>query len=175
MVCGLLLLSACSSSKLPERPAVKPAAVKRAPVVQAASQNVQNLPLGQRLARESDLHPAARRHAENLLSHFHQNQVTLVRIKQVLAETLGADYCATSVSTSGLGVVVCEFGDATAAERGMKISHDTFDRIMPGRTLLVQRSTMLTITKPESDVARLDLARLSDLFSQPLPGARASL
>ncbi|HTU63170.1 MAG TPA: hypothetical protein VMF89_32140 [Polyangiales bacterium] len=175
MVCGLFLLAACSDPKPAREPAVKPAAVQPAPVSQPASQIVQSLPLGQRLARESDLHPSARRHAENLLSHFHQNGVTLLRIKQVLAETLGADYCASSVSTSGIGVVVCEFGDATAAERGLKISHDTFDRILPGRTLLVQRSTMVTVTKPASDAARLELVRLRDLFSQPLPGARASL
>jgi hypothetical protein len=72
----------------------------------------------------------------------------------VLASTVGAAYCTSAGTPRGLAVAVCEFPGTDEARKGMEYSHRVFDRLVPGRRLLVNRKTMLTVTGAADEARR---------------------
>ncbi len=145
---GTTALTACAPPARPAPPAppnaVAPAAVTpAAPPIEAPS-------LGGLLARERGARPMAMPAVEQVASAIQSSGVTLPPLKQVLARTIGARYCAAGTTAIGLAVAVCEFGSADEAERGLAFSHGTFDRLIPGRSLTRNRTTVLTLTPASS-------------------------
>ena len=145
---GSTALTACAPRAQPSPPAppnlVAPvAAAPAAPPIEAPS-------LGGLLARERGARLPATPAVEQVASAIQRAGVTLPPLKQVLARTVGARYCAASATAIGLAVAVCEFGSEDEAARGLAFSHDTFDRLIPGRTLARNRTTVLTLTPASS-------------------------
>src|SRR5262245_6080719 len=70
------------------------------------------LPLFERLQREARSRPGGTPRFEDFDGALATAGVTLIGRKQVLAETVGAAYCAAARTTSGLGLAVCEFPSA---------------------------------------------------------------
>jgi hypothetical protein len=130
---ALVLLASCSRpSAPPPAPAVDPEAF--------------NLPLAGRLDREAHRRPTGTPTAEEVMAALARGGLSLERRQQVLASTVGAAYCSSAVTGKGVAVAVCEYPAEDAARRGLEYSHRTFDRLIPGRRLLLNRKTMLTVT-----------------------------
>jgi hypothetical protein len=167
LACVLVLscLSTCSAEPLSARPAPsapKPAATER-------------LPLGERLRREATRQPKAREQVELLLQDLARDGIELVRTRQVLAAPLGADYCAAALSARGLGLALCAFADAARAEQGSSRSRASFDRLIPGRTLLRRGAVLLTLTRAAGAETAAERERVTQRFTAATRGEQASL
>src|SRR5258705_11067062 len=68
--------------------------------------------------------------------------------RQFLGTTVEAAYCAGIRTHEGVGVAVCEYPDAAAAAKGKDIAETKFAAVK-GRTIVIQKSTSLTVTVPE--------------------------
>jgi len=127
--------------------------------------------LAQRLAAEAAARPGATATAagprvEDVATALRQAGLTVTPPSQVLARTIGARYCAAASTPAGLALAVCEFADEAGAERGLAYSHRTFDRLLPGRTLLRNRSTVLTLSGGDAGPAlAADTTRVSSVFA----------
>jgi hypothetical protein len=137
----IALLSACHRQPpLPQAPPVDPEAVR--------------LPLGDRLAREAGARPTGTPRAEEVLAALARAGLTVEGQQQVLASTVGAAYCTSAGTARGAAIAVCEYPGEQAAKEGMEYSHRVFDRLIPGRRLLVNRKTMLTVTGADDEARR---------------------
>ena len=123
--------------------------------------------LAQRLAGEAAARPRGTGpRVEDVATALRQAGLAVTPPSQVLARTIGARYCASTSTPAGLAVAVCEFADPAAAEGGLAFSHRTFDRLVPGRTLLRNRSTVLTLSGGEPSAAlAADATRASQVFA----------
>lgn len=169
---SLTLLSGCADAKAARRQ--KPPSLP-APAVSAPPLERDPLPLAERLAREGSEHPEARQAVERTLRELERAGVQLVRTRQALARPLAARYCATALTATGLGLSLCAFADGAAAERGRARSRQSFDALIPGRSLLVRASSLLTVTQPASEAARGEAAQIIARFSQPISAEHAAL
>jgi hypothetical protein len=167
--CVLVLscLTACSAEPLSARAAPAPSTPPPA--------EAERLPLGERLQREATRRPEAREQVELLLQDLAREGVELVRTRQVLAAPLGADYCAAALSARGLGLSLCAFADAARAEQGASRSRASFDRLIPGRTLLRRGAVLLTLTRAAGAEAAAESERVTQRFSAATRDERASL
>jgi hypothetical protein len=104
------------------------------------------MPLSARLAREAQARPTGTPRVEEVMAALERGGLTLDRNQQVLASTVGAAYCSSAVTPKGMAVAVCEYPAEDVARRGLEYSHRTFDRLIPGRRLSLNRKTMLTVT-----------------------------
>lgn len=122
--------------------------------------------LGGLLASELETRPAVTPAVEQVASALQQAGVTLTPMKQVLARTVGARYCAASTTSTGLAVAVCEFASDAEADRGIAFSRRTFDRLIPGRRLARNRMTVLTLTPASADArAHAQAERVAATFA----------
>jgi hypothetical protein len=167
--CVLVLscLAACSAEPIGARKTPAPSAPQPAPA--------ERLPLGERLRREATQRPAAREQIELLLQELGRDGIELVRTRQVLAEPLGADYCAAALSARGLGLSLCAFADPARAEQGSSRSRASFDRLIPGRTLLRRGGVLLTLTRAAGSEAAAESERVAQRFAASTRDERASL
>lgn len=169
----LSLLVACSRA---EAPAPKPlAASPAAPPALNMPEERDPLPLAERLRREASDHPEARARVEASLSALRNAGVTLTRTRQALARPLRAQYCVSALTAAGLGVALCAFPNHEAAQAGRALSQHSFDRLIPGRTLLVGGATLLTFTAPASSEAHNEAERMRAGFLAEPSEERAAL
>jgi hypothetical protein len=169
---ALLLVSACDAGKAPS---TRPPAPRAAPTVAAQPRERDALSLPERLAFESSQHPDAVQLVERALESFEQGGVKLTRKRQVLARMLDAQYCQGAVSSAGVGLSLCVFADAEGARRGSDSSHAHFDRLIPGRTLVVHARTLLTLTQPANNAARSELEVIQKRFLNASMSKHAAL
>lgn len=156
----IALLGACSEAK-------SPAAKKDVQLVAPAlAEERDPLPLGERLMHEANDYPEARAAIEASLARLQDHGIALTRTRQALARPLAARYCATALTAEGLGLSLCAFADREAAEAGRARSHRSFDALIPGRSLYVQESSLLTVTQPQSDAARDEAERIRAAFAE---------
>ena len=142
---ALLALLSLTLISCRERPPAEPP---------APDPEVLRLPLGERLAREANARPPGAVRVEQVLSALERGGITVARRRQVLATTLGAAYCASAVTTTGVALSLCEYPAADVARRGLEYSRRTFDRLIPDRRLLVNGQTLLTVTPAATAEAR---------------------
>lgn len=102
--------------------------------------------ISERLAEEGRSRPAGAVRLEELVASLRERGVTIVRSRQVLADVVGARYCALAMTSHGLGVSACEYDSPEAATAGLATSRAKFDAEIPGRRLLVNGKTLLTVT-----------------------------
>jgi hypothetical protein len=107
------------------------------------------LPLPARLAREAQGRPPGTPRVEEVMAAL--GGLGLERVQQVLASPLGAAFCASAATARGTVVAVCEFASEGRAQGGMSYSHRAFDAIIPGRTLVLNRKTLLTVSGAPAD------------------------
>jgi len=112
------------------------------------------LPLGERLEREAKSRPAGALRAEEVLTALTRGGIAVEGARQVLASTVGAAYCASAGTPRGVAIAVCEYPAEEAAQKGLEYSHRAFDRLIPGRRLLLNRKTMLTVTGADDEARR---------------------
>lgn len=128
-----------------------PAAVDGASTAPVASipepKYIRSLP--ERLRQESSSRPTGTPRAEDLIGALKKNGWTLGNEKQVLGSTVGARFCSVVRSEGGVGLSVCEFDSEQAALQGRDFSQRTFDKVIPNRQLLVNRKTLLTVTRSQ--------------------------
>jgi hypothetical protein len=162
----LALVGACSEAKVQRGPKPVPRSVPALPT------EPDPLSLAERLMHEASDHPEARAAVEATVARLRDDGIVFTRTRQALARPLAARYCATALTAAGLGLSLCAFTDAQAAEAGRVLSQQSFDALIPGRTLLVRRSSLLTITKPASEAARAEAERIRAQFerSTEIPG-----
>jgi hypothetical protein len=141
LVLLFLLVSACRREATPPAPP---------PVDPQMAQ----LPLAARLEREAKARPAGALRAEEVMSALTRGGLALEGTRQVLASTVGAAYCTSAGTPRGLAVAVCEYPAEESARQGMEYSHRVFDRLIPGRRLLLNRKTMLTVTGADDEAQR---------------------
>jgi hypothetical protein len=162
-------LAACEAKAPAALEAARPAPALSLP------QERDPLPLSERLLREANDHPEARENVERALKEFATAGISFTRTRQALARPLSAHYCATALTDSGLGLSLCAFRDAQTAEQGRELSRRSFDALIPGRTLLVRASTLLTITEPASEQARGEAEQIRARFSSERSARQAAL
>src|SRR5262245_23184741 len=104
------------------------------------------LTLAERLAAEAAARPAGTPRVEDVAVALKRAGVAVGPFKQVLARTVGARFCMAGVTPEGMGVAVCEFGDAKDAARGLEYSHRAFDPLIPGRRLERNGHAVMTLT-----------------------------
>jgi hypothetical protein len=130
------------------------------------------VPLGQRLANEAAARPAQAVRPQQLIDALQQQGVVIARSKQVLASPIEASYCELAATERGLALSICEFGDEELAARGRAKSRDTFDAMIPGRTLDLRGNALLTITRPASPEAERESELARTTFAALPPTAR---
>jgi hypothetical protein len=140
------------------RPGAPPAPAT--PSVPDPDPDLARLPIPARLAREAQRRPAGTPRVEEVMAALGQGGVPVERVRQVLASTIGASFCAAGSTAAGTTVAVCEFPSEEVARRGMSTSHQLFDRLIPGRTLVLNRKTLLTVAGAEAQAARSLFAHL---------------
>jgi hypothetical protein len=160
-----VLLLSCLAACAADPAGARKDRTQPAPAAPVDDPELARLPLAERLQREAERHPAARAHADALFERLARGDLELVRTRQVLAAPLGADYCAAALSKRGVGLSVCEFADAERAERGLRRSRESFDRLIPGRTLLVNGATLFTLTRAPGIEAEAEHRRLAAAFA----------
>jgi hypothetical protein len=133
------------------------------------------MPLAERLVREATQYPQARADVEQRLEAFRAVGVELTRTRQVLARLVGAQYCATALTAAGLALSVCAFESGEQAREGERRSRASFDALIPGRTLLVAGTTLLTLTQPMDAAAQHEAERLGVRFMEGALPAHAAL
>jgi len=122
--------------------------------------------LGGLLAGEREGRLPAAPTVEQVAMALQRAGVSLAPMKQVLARTVGARYCAASTTNAGLAIAVCEFAGDADAERGLAFSRRTFDGLIPGRSLTRNRTTVLTLTPASSNAdARAQAQDVSKTFA----------
>ncbi len=122
-------------------------------------------PLAGRLALGASQRPELAVRPERLFEQLALEDVELLRTRQAVGATLGASYCVTSRSAEGLGLAVCEFVDDASAKLGEARSHELFDRLIAGRTLIRNENTLLTLTSVPTDAAKTESARAAAIFA----------
>jgi hypothetical protein len=136
------------------RPTPAPSAAASPPAPVSASAPLppvhDALTLAQRLSAERSARPAGALRTEDVALALQKGGIGIGPMTQVLGASIGARYCAMATTSDGLGVAVCEFGDAAEAERGLDYSRRTFDPLIPGRRLARNRGTVLTLTAPDA-------------------------
>jgi hypothetical protein len=166
---ALALAAACG------RTAAPPAAASTAPTASTASTAssaaatpppAERLTLIERLTREATQRPAARPRVEEVLAALGTRGIATAGWKQVLASPVGARYCMAGQTAGGVGLAVCEYESPAAAAAGRDRSHALFDRLIPNRLLTVNRTTLLTLTRPTAEPALASEAeRVRTLFT----------
>lgn len=159
-LCCVLLTSALSACEAPKHHAKTRSTTDTKVELKRPNSN---LPLAQRLELEANSHPEGVRRVNELLEGLARESL-FVRTRQVLALPVGADYCSTAISSTGVGVSLCAFPDAESAKAGAARSRQLFDRLIPNRTLLVQESTLLTLSHGQDASAEREAERLAALF-----------
>jgi hypothetical protein len=106
---------------------------------------MRSTPLGDRLASEATARPARAVRASGLVQALAAAGVSVAPPRQVLASPIGARYCESTVSLSGLVLAVCEFESAAGARQGAERSHALFDQLVPKRLLVENDNTLLTV------------------------------
>jgi hypothetical protein len=166
---ALSLAGPAACGRAPAPPAAAPpatAAVAAPPPAAPAEAAGGPLTLIERLTREAAQRPAADPRAEQVLAALAGQGTTTRGWKQVLASPVGARYCMAGQTGGGLGVAVCEFESPAAASAGRDRSHALFDRLIPNRLLTVNRTTLLTLTRPTAEPALASEAeRVRTLFT----------
>ena len=145
----LLLVAACHRSST-SSPASAPALAAE-PTIDAETAG---LPLVARLEREARARPTGTPSVEAVMAALERGGLALAERQQVLASTVHAAYCTIAVTPRGAALSVCEYAAEDSARRGLEYSHQVFDRLIPGRRLLLNRKTMLTMTGAGADEAR---------------------
>jgi hypothetical protein len=138
---ALVVLASCTQKSAP-------------PPAPAPDPETFNLPLAARLDREAHARPTGTPTAEEVMAALVRGGVPLERTQQVLASIVGAAYCSSAVTPKGTAVAVCEYPAEDVARRGLEYSHRAFDRLIPGRRLLLNHKTMLTIAGAADTEAR---------------------
>jgi hypothetical protein len=146
-----LALAACE--RRPAAPAVGLSAP--APTPEAGPR----LSLLERLELERTSRPAAHPPVEAVAAALVGKGLPLERWKQVLASPIGARFCMAGQTAQGNVVSVCEYGDEQQAARGLTYSKETFDRLIPNRTLVRRAATLLTVTRPDPALRSIDEVR----------------
>jgi len=159
------LATSCARRSAPAAPAAS--AAEPLPRRDEATPSTARGNLAERLAAEAGARPtAAGPRVEDVATALRRAGLAVAPPSQVLARTIGARYCAATGTPVGLALAVCEFADDAEAERGLAYSQRAFDRLVPGRTLLRNRSTVLTLTGGASSPARAaDATRASRVFA----------
>jgi hypothetical protein len=150
-VIALFIATAACSSSAPPAP---------------APQHPPALSLVERLSLESSSRPAAHPPVEAVAAALSRQGLPLERWKQVLGSAVGARYCMAGQTARGNVVSVCEFAGDTEAERGLRYSHEAFDRLIANRTLVRRAGTVLTVARADEGAASISEARtISAIFS----------
>jgi hypothetical protein len=106
--------------------------------------------IAERLADEARSRPVGAIRLEDLLAKLEEHGVAVARSRQVLADVVGARYCALALTRDGLGVVACEYDSPAAAQAGLADSRAKFDKALPGRRLVTNGKTLLTLTAAQA-------------------------
>ena len=152
------LLAACDPGRSVVTPGPAPApapAPAPTPVVAAPAPTPPGpaLSLGERLAAEAKARPSGTVRIEDLALALRGHGVAIARTRQVLGSTLGARYCSVALTEKGLGLAACEFESPESAEMGRAQSIARFDKAIPGRRLVVNGKTLLTVAPAASALA----------------------
>jgi len=107
-----------------------------------------NAPLFQLLGSERQSRPTGTPRTEVVFSALEQSGLTLTGQTQVLGRVIGASYCENAHTPAGVVFSVCEFKDSATAKEGRAYSLRTFGKALPGRRLLINEKTLLTIAAP---------------------------
>jgi hypothetical protein len=124
--------------------------------------------IAERLAEEARTRPAGAIRLEDLVAKLEEHGVAIARSRQVLAEVVGARYCALALTQDGLGVVACEYDSPEAAQAGLADSKAKFDKALPGRRLLTNGKTLLTLTAARAALEE-ESKTVTALFAQLAP------
>jgi len=175
MLSSLALLTVLVACTDPKPSATAKKALRSAKALPALSSERDSSSLAERLAHEGSAHPEARERVEGNLRALQAAGISFLRTRQALARPLSADYCAIALTKSGLGLSLCAFQDMQRAERGRALSQQRFDPLIPGRTLLVKRTDLLTITRAPSSEAQREAERIAARFMESQAAPQVAL
>lgn len=105
-----------------------------------------SVPLFERLAMEAAERPTDTPRAEAVLEALSAAGVSVVGARQYLAATVDASYCVGGQTAAGLHVAICEYPGAGEAAAGRLASLERFRDVAPGREIIVNRKTTLTLS-----------------------------
>lgn len=171
---GVTVFAACSRGTRSSAPAEAVAASSRAKATSPAPTSPGRVPqhgpsrgsLADRLAAEVATRPPAGPHVEDVTAALRRAGVSIGPLTQVLGRTIGARYCASTATAAGVAIAMCEFTDDAEAARGLEYSHRQFNPLVPGRTLLRNRGTVLTLTPGDAGSApAADARRAAAVFA----------
>jgi hypothetical protein len=145
-----------------DRPAVQPAGP---PVPASAPAASPRWSILERLGHEAASRPTTGLRAEAVAAALAGGGLPLIGWKQVLASPIGARFCMAGQTAAGSAVAVCEFGNDAEANAGLAYSHQTFDRLIPHRSLLQRGPTVLTVTRPSGPSRAGDADHVAQIFA----------
>jgi hypothetical protein len=97
------------------------------------------------LQKEAAARPDGALRAEDALAAFARGGLAVEGTKQVVARTVMASYCVGGLTRAGTLVALCEYASPEAARAGREHSLSAFASAAPGREILVNRQTTLTL------------------------------
>src|SRR5439155_17108293 len=85
---------------------------------------------------------------------------------QALASVIGASYCLGADTASMLGLMICEFVDEGAAQKGRQMITALFGQAMPTELLLKRKTTLSVTNLVKSDRANAEAKKIANVFRQ---------
>lgn len=120
--------------------------------------------LAGRLAYEAAHRPDGTATVEDVVAALGAAGVQLAEVKQYVALTAAARYCAGGRTADGLAIAVCEYESAAAAAAGRDHVEALYARV-PGRQIAIRGATTLTTTVPDGADLAAQRARAEAAFA----------
>jgi len=117
------------------------------------------------LEKEAKARPTGTPKAEDVLSAIEKQGVKLSGKNQALGSIIGAAFCMGADTESMVGVMVCEYADEAAAQKGAQLAKQIFSLAMPMTVLLKQKTSLSISNLTETAATALEAKKISDAFS----------
>lgn len=117
------------------------------------------------LEKEAKERPTGTAKAEAVLAAVEKAGVKLQGRNQALGSIIGAAYCLGADTASMVGIMVCEYTDEAAAQKGSTLAKQIFGLAMPMTVLLKQKTSLsINILSPTA-ATTAEAKKITDAFS----------
>ena len=117
------------------------------------------------LEKEAKSRPAGTAKAEDVLAAIEKQGVKLQGRNQALGSIIGAAYCLGADTESMVGVMVCEYTDEAAAQKGAQLAKQIFSLAMPMTVLLKQKTSLSISNLTKTAATEAETKKITDAFS----------
>jgi hypothetical protein len=118
------------------------------------------------LQKEAAARPTGTVKAEDVLSAVEKAGVKIQGRNQALASVLGASYCMGADTGSMLGLMICEYPDEAAAQRGRTSTQALFGQAMPVEIHVNKKTTLAITNLVKSERSTVEARKIAEVFQK---------